>query len=44
MLHKIVGRILKMLTRRGALVKEQGSMNAADDHGDSDDARTLRPL
>jgi len=25
-LHKIVGSILKMLTRRGALVDEQGSI------------------
>ncbi|MGA8054534.1 MAG: hypothetical protein WCA12_11880 [Burkholderiales bacterium] len=43
-LHSIVGRILKMLTRRGALVEEQDSMYVADDDGDSDDARALRPL
>ncbi len=41
-LHRMVGRILKMLTRHGALVEEQDSMYVADD--DSDDARTLRPL
>ncbi|HEY8707891.1 MAG TPA: transposase, partial [Burkholderiaceae bacterium] len=43
-LHRIVGRILKMLTRRGVLVEDQDSMYVADDEGDSDDARTLRPL
>jgi hypothetical protein len=42
--HKIVGHILKMLTRRGALVREQDSIYVADDEVDSDDARTLRPL
>lgn len=43
-LFKIVGRILKLLTRRGALVEEQDSLYVADDDGDSDDARALRPL
>lgn len=43
-LHKIISRILKMLTRRGALVEEQDSMYVTDDDGDSDKARTLRPL
>jgi len=33
-----------MLTRRGALVEEQDSLYLADDDGDSDDARALRPL
>jgi len=43
-LHKIISRILKMLTRRGALGEKQGSLCVADDDGDSDEARTLRPL
>ena len=44
MLHKIITRILKLLTRRGALVEEQGATYMADGDADSDDARTLRPL
>ena len=43
-LHKIITRILKLLTRRGTLVEEQGSTTMADNDADSDDARTLRPL
>ncbi len=43
-LHKSIGRILKLLTRRGALVEEQGSTFVADVDADSDDAHTLRPL
>ena len=43
-LHEIITRILKLLTRRGALVEEQGSTYMADHDADSDDARTLRPL
>ncbi len=44
-LHKIISRVMKLLTRRGVLVEEQGSTYVADNDGDSDDARrTLRPL
>ena len=45
-LHKIITRVMKLLTRRGASVEEQGSTCMADNDndGDSDDARTLRPL
>ena len=43
-LHKIITRILKLLTRRGALVEEQGATYMADNDADSDDARTLRRL
>ena len=43
-LHKIITRTMKLLTRRGALVEEQGSTCMADNDGDSDEARTLRPL
>ena len=41
---RIITRILTLLTRRGALVEEQGSTYMADNDADSDDARTLRPL
>jgi hypothetical protein len=33
-----------MLTRRGVLVEEEGSTYVADNDGDSDAARVLRPL
>ena len=35
---------MKLLTRRGVLVEEQGQTYVADSDGDSDEARTLRPL
>ena len=35
---------MKMLTRRGVLVEEEGATYMADNGGDSDEARTLRPL
>ncbi len=44
LLHKIISRLMKLLTRRGVLVEEEGSTYLADSDGDSDDARTLRPL
>jgi len=44
LLHKIIARLMKLLTRRGVLVEEQGSTYLADSDADSDDARTLRPL
>ena len=34
----------KLLTRRGALVEEEGSTYMADSDNDSDEARVLRPL
>ena len=43
MLHKIITRMMKLLTRGGALIEEQGSTYMADNDADSDDARTLRP-
>ena len=43
-LHKIITRTMKLLTRRGVLVEEEGSTYMADNDGDSDEARTLRPL
>ncbi len=44
LLRKIIGRLMKLLTRRGVLVEEEGSTYLADGDGESDDARTLRPL
>ncbi|MBC7942533.1 MAG: transposase [Chitinophagaceae bacterium] len=35
---------MKLLTRRGVLVEEEGSTYMADNDGDSDEARVLRPL
>ncbi len=43
-LHKIITRLMKLLTRKGVLVEEQGSTYMADDDADSDEARVLRPL
>ena len=43
-LHKTITRMMKLLTRRGVLVEEEGSTYVADNDGDSDEARTLRPL
>jgi len=43
-LHKVITRLMKLLTRRGVLIEEEGSTYMADSDGDSDEARTLRPL
>jgi hypothetical protein len=43
-LHKIITRTMKLLTRRGVLVEEEGSTYMADNNGGSDEARVLRPL
>ena len=43
-LQKIIKRTMKLLTRRGVLVEEEGSTYMADSDGDSDEARVLRPL
>ena len=43
-LHKIITRLMGLLTRREVLVEEEGSMYTADNDGDSDEARVLRPL
>jgi hypothetical protein len=43
-LQKIITRTMKLLTRRGVLVEEEDSTYMADSDGDSDEARTLRPL
>ena len=46
LLHKIIGRLMKLLTRRGVGVEEAGATYLADSDsdGDSDDACALRPL
>ena len=45
LLHKIISRLMKLLTRRGVLVEEdEGSGYLADSDADSDDARALCPL
>ena len=46
MLHKIIGRLLKLLVQRACLVEEQGSSYMADiaADADADSARTLTPL
>ena len=43
-LHKIITRLMGLLTRRGVLVEKEGSTYMADNDGDSDEARVLRPL
>jgi len=43
-LHKVITRLMKLLTRWGVLVEEHGQTYVADSDGDSDEARTLRPL
>ena len=43
-LQGIITGTMKLLTRRGVLVEEEGSTYVADNEGDSDEARTLRPL
>ena len=42
--HKIISRLMKLLTRRGVLIEEEESTCLADSDAESDDARTLRPL
>ena len=44
LLHMIIGRLMKLLTRRGVLVEEEGSSYLADGDAEPDDARALRPL
>ncbi len=41
-LHKIITRLMKLLTRRGVLVEEQGETYLAGHDGDSDEIRALK--
>ena len=43
-LHRIITRTMKLLNRRGVLIEEQGQTYMANNDGDSDEARALRPL
>jgi hypothetical protein len=42
--HKIIIRTMKLPTRRGVLIEAEDSTYMADNDGDSDEARVLRPL
>ena len=39
LLHKIIGRLMKLLTRRGVLIEEEGATYLADSDADSENAR-----
>ena len=44
LLHTVITRLMKMLTRHGVLVEEMGQIYLADSNADGDEARTLRAL
>jgi hypothetical protein len=44
LLHTIIARLMKMLTRRGVLVEDMGQNYLAEADADGEEARTLRPL
>ena len=44
LLHTVIARLMRMLTRRGVLVEDMGQTWLAELDADSDEARTLRPL
>jgi hypothetical protein len=44
LLHTVIARLMKMLTRHGVLVEEMGQTWLAEPDADGDEARTLRPL
>ncbi len=44
LLHTVIARLMKMLTRRGVLVEEMGQTWLAEPDADGNEARTLRPL
>lgn len=44
LLHTVITRLMKMLTRRGVLIEEMGQTYLAEPQADGDEARTLRPL
>ena len=43
-MHKIITRLMKLLTRHGVMVEDERSTYMADNDGDSDEARLLSPL
>ena len=44
LLHTVITRLMKMLTRLGVLIEEMGQIYLAEPQTDGDEARTLRPL
>ena len=40
----MIGRVCKLLTRRGCLIEEHGATYFADNDAGDDDARSLAPL
>ncbi len=44
LLHTVIARLMKMLTRRGVLIEDTGQSWLAEADGDCEEARTLRPL
>jgi hypothetical protein len=44
LLHTVITRLMKMLTRRGVLVKDMGQIWLAGPDADGEEARALRPL
>jgi hypothetical protein len=44
LLHTVITRLMKMLTRRGVLIEETGQTYLAEPDADGEEARTLRPL
>lgn len=44
LLHTVITRLMKMLTRRGVLGEEIGQIYLAAPNADGDEVRTLRPL
>jgi hypothetical protein len=44
LLQTVIGRLMKMLTRRGVPIEETGRTYLAEPDADGDEARTLRPL
>jgi hypothetical protein len=44
LLHTVIARLMKVLTRRGVLVEEMGQAWLAEPDADGEEARTLRPL
>jgi hypothetical protein len=44
LLHTVIARLMKMLTRRGVLLEDMGQTWLAEPDADGEEARTLRPL
>ena len=44
LLHTVIARLMKMLTRRGVLVEDTGQSWLAEPDAEGEEARTLRPL